>query len=63
MFGTGLPEIIIIVLVALLLFGPAALTFWLGYTMGSNRSPQTPPTPPAAVAEASDTASEESDDE
>ena len=38
MFGTGLPEFIIILVVALLLFGPAALTFWLGYTMGQNRS-------------------------
>ena len=38
MFGTGLPEIVIIVLVALLLFGPAVLTFWLGFVMGRNRA-------------------------
>jgi Sec-independent protein translocase protein TatA len=38
MFGTGLPEIVIILLVVLLLFGPAILTFWLGYMVGQNRA-------------------------
>jgi Sec-independent protein translocase protein TatA len=38
MFGTGLPEIVIILLVVLLLFGPAAVTFWLGYTMGQSKA-------------------------
>jgi Sec-independent protein translocase protein TatA len=38
MFGTGLPEIVIILLVVLLLFGPAVLTFWLGYVVGQNRA-------------------------
>jgi len=38
MYGTGLPEIVIILLVVVLLFGPAVLTFWLGYVMGRTRS-------------------------
>lgn len=38
MFGTGLPEIVIILLVVLLLFGPAVLTFYLGYVVGQNRA-------------------------
>jgi Sec-independent protein translocase protein TatA len=38
MFGTGLPEFVIILLAVLLLFGPAVLTFWLGYVVGQNRA-------------------------
>jgi len=38
MLGTGLPEIVIILLVVLLLFGPAVLTFWLGYVVGRGRA-------------------------
>lgn len=36
--GMGLPEIVIIVIIVVVLFGPALLTFWLGYVIGRNRS-------------------------
>lgn len=63
MFGTGAPEAIIILLVALLLFKPALLTFWLGYTMGQRRSGSGESGDEAKVAGAADEAPEENADE
>ena len=63
MFGTGLPEFIIILLAVLLLFGPAALTFWLGYMMGRNQSADTASKPRAETSDSPDSGSEESNDE
>ncbi len=63
MFGTGAPEAIIILVVALLLFGPALLTFWLGYTMGQRRSETGEPRDEAPAADAADEAPKESADE
>ena len=36
--GVGVPEIVIIGIIVVLLFGPALITFWLGYLVGRNRS-------------------------
>ncbi len=63
MFGTGAPEAIIILLAALLLFGPAVLTFWLGYTLGQKRSGGAANERDADVADAADEGSEESADD
>jgi Sec-independent protein translocase protein TatA len=63
MFGTGAPEAIIILAVALLLFGPAVLTFWLGYTLGQKRTGDTETAPADDGADAADEGSEESTDE
>ena len=62
MFGTGLPEFIIILLAVVLLFGPAALTFWLGYMMGRNQT-DTASKPQAEHSDVPDSGSEESNDE
>jgi len=63
MFGTGLPEFIIIVLVIVVLFGPAVLTFWLGYTMGRNQPAGTGSDTSDREDDASDAGSEEKSDE
>jgi Sec-independent protein translocase protein TatA len=63
MFGTGLPEIVIILLVVLLLFGPAVLTFWLGYVVGQNRAADTGPAREADSEHATDDGPKEGTDE
>ena len=63
MFGTGLPEFIIILLVVLLLFGPAVLTFWLGYVMGSNRAAESGQSPDVERKASSDDDVKEHGDE
>jgi Sec-independent protein translocase protein TatA len=63
MFGTGLPEIVIILLVVLLLFGPAVLTFYLGYVVGQNKAAGEDATPRRDSAEKTPDDSEESRDE
>ena len=63
MLGTGLPEFIIILLAVLVLFGPAALTFWLGYTMGQKRSETTESKDELRVVDTADEGPEESTDE
>ena len=37
MFGIGSGELVIILGIAFLLFGPTLLAFWLGYVMGQKR--------------------------
>jgi Sec-independent protein translocase protein TatA len=63
MLGTGVPEFVIIVLVALLLFGPAILTFWLGYVMGQNRAATKSGEFETDPSDATDLGSEENNDE
>jgi Sec-independent protein translocase protein TatA len=63
MFGTGLPEIVIILLVVLLLFGPAVLTFYLGYVVGQNRAADKGSAPEAGPEREPSDEPEESDDE
>jgi Sec-independent protein translocase protein TatA len=63
MFGTGAPEAIIILVAALLLFGPAVLTFWLGYTMGQKRTDGAGTEPDIDGADVADEGSEETTDE
>ena len=62
MFGTGLPEIIVILLVVLLLFGPAAVTFWIGYTMGQSKATEASADPSAAGESSADTEEEGTDE-
>jgi Sec-independent protein translocase protein TatA len=63
MFGTGLPEIVIILLVVLLLFGPAVLTFYLGYVVGQNRAQSPEIKPEVDDTAAADERPEEGADE
>jgi Sec-independent protein translocase protein TatA len=63
MFGTGLPEIVIILLVVLVLFGPAVLTFWLGYMVGQNRAEGADSAPTDDEPDVADDGPEESRDE
>ncbi len=63
MFGTGLPEFVIILLAVLLLFGPAVLTFWLGYVVGQNRAAEKGPAEEAGSAHTAIDGQEEDTDE
>ena len=42
MFGVGSTEFVIIIGIALVLFGPTLIAFWLGYTLGKKRGDETP---------------------
>lgn len=57
----GGPEIVILLLVLVFLFGPALLAFWLGFTLGrkssseaTSRAPQSEPEPIATEPSALD---------
>jgi hypothetical protein len=51
-FGIGSGELLIIVGVAFLLFGPALLAFWFGYVMGTKHVVSAPSEAAETVSEA-----------
>ncbi len=44
MYGVGSTEFVIIIGIALVLFGPTLIAFWLGYTLGKKRGDEAPAT-------------------
>jgi len=52
MYGIGGTEVIIIIIVAILIFGgPAVIGFWLGYQAGKKAGDTDAPTPAAQSSE------------
>jgi Sec-independent protein translocase protein TatA len=43
MLGVGSTELLILVVIALMLFGPTLFAFWLGYTVGKKRTSNAQP--------------------
>jgi len=41
----GGAELIVLVVVAVALFGPTLIAFWLGYTLGKRKAAEEPPAP------------------
>ena len=76
MYGVGLPELVIIIVITALLFGAPVLTFFIGYLVGKNRaaagdvvkppvvpaSPDVAPSAPPAAKSSASTAEEPADE-
>lgn len=62
MLGLGGTELLFLLGIVLVLFGPTLLAFWLGYTVGKNRAPGAQP-PAPAPAPAPDAPTDEDSEE